>query len=98
MRMTRINMATTMIVCVCHRVSDRDIARAVHGGCRSFGELQDDLRVATGCGACHECALECYAGAVARIELKRAASVASAPQDRSDCNAAATMLAASTSK
>ena len=96
MRMTRINMATTMIVCVCHRVSDRDIARAVQGGCRSFDELQDDLRVATGCGACRECALECYSGELARIELKRAA--AAAPQDRSACNAATTMLAASTSK
>lgn len=87
-----------MIVCVCHRVSDRDIVRAVHNGCRSFEQLQDDLLVATGCGACRECALECYSGEVARIELKRAASVATAPQDRSDCNAAATMLAASTSK
>jgi bacterioferritin-associated ferredoxin len=45
-----------MIVCVCHRISDRDIARAVHSGCESFDELQDDLRVALSCGACAECA------------------------------------------
>jgi bacterioferritin-associated ferredoxin len=45
-----------MIVCICHRVSDRDIHRAVHEGCRSFDDLQDDLRVATACGACTDCA------------------------------------------
>lgn len=45
-----------MIVCLCHRVSDRDIVRAAHGGCCSFEELQFELGVATGCGACLECA------------------------------------------
>lgn len=45
-----------MIVCVCHRVSDRDIAIAASSGCPSFEALQDDLRVATACGACHDCA------------------------------------------
>jgi bacterioferritin-associated ferredoxin len=45
-----------MIVCVCHRVSDRDIARAARQGCASFDELQDHLRVGTACGACGDCA------------------------------------------
>jgi bacterioferritin-associated ferredoxin len=45
-----------MIVCLCHRVSDRDIARAARSGCSSFEDLQSELRVATGCGACLECA------------------------------------------
>ncbi|MCE4557322.1 (2Fe-2S)-binding protein [Pelomonas sp. P8] len=45
-----------MIVCVCHRVSDRDIAIAAASGCPDFETLQDDLRVATACGACHACA------------------------------------------
>jgi bacterioferritin-associated ferredoxin len=49
-----------MIVCVCHRVSHHDIARAVREGCTSFDELQDDLRVATACGACHDCAHETF--------------------------------------
>ena len=47
-----------MIVCICHRVSDRDIAHAVRDGCSSFEELQDQLRVATACGACTDCARE----------------------------------------
>ncbi len=49
-----------MIVCVCHRVSDRDIAIAASSGCPSFEALQDDLRVATACGACHDCAREVF--------------------------------------
>lgn len=45
-----------MIVCLCHRVSDRDIAREVGSGCPSFDALQERTRVGTGCGACLECA------------------------------------------
>jgi bacterioferritin-associated ferredoxin len=49
-----------MIVCVCRRVSDRDIARAVKQGCASFDELQFELGVATGCGACRDCAKDVF--------------------------------------
>ena len=44
-----------MIICVCQNVSERDIARAVAGGCRSFAALQEKLEVGTCCGSC-ECA------------------------------------------
>jgi len=44
-----------MIVCVCRRVSDRDIAHHA-GGCAVFEELQIETGVATGCGRCRECA------------------------------------------
>lgn len=50
-----------MIICICHRVSDRDIAREVARGCPSFEALQDATRVATGCGACGEFAKEAFA-------------------------------------
>ena len=49
-----------MIICVCHRVSDRDIARAAREGCASFEELQEELRVGTGCGSCHEFARDAF--------------------------------------
>jgi len=49
-----------MIVCVCHRVSDHQIAREVRSGCDSFDELQSDLRVGTACGACTDCARETF--------------------------------------
>lgn len=49
-----------MIVCVCHRVSDRDITREARAGCRSFDEMQDELRIGTGCGSCLECARQIF--------------------------------------
>ncbi|BAL94093.1 (2Fe-2S)-binding protein [Rubrivivax gelatinosus] len=55
-----------MIVCLCHRVSDRDIAAAVESGTRCFDVLQDDLRVASSCGCCHDCAREVFDTALAR--------------------------------
>jgi bacterioferritin-associated ferredoxin len=54
-----------MIVCVCRRVSDRHIAAAVRDGCTSFEELQAELGVATGCGACCGCARETFERQVA---------------------------------
>lgn len=45
-----------MIVCLCHRVSDRQIRQAAAQGCPDFEQLQEELLVATACGACHDCA------------------------------------------
>ena len=80
-----------MIVCLCHRVSDRDIAHAVREGCVSFDELQDDLNVGTACGACGDCARHAFdaqrqkqAGSVGMSWLSRSPSrltpMALAPQ------------------
>ena len=53
-----------MIVCVCHRVSDRDIEAHACDGVGSFGELQARTRLGTQCGSCRECAEEiCVAAA-----------------------------------
>jgi bacterioferritin-associated ferredoxin len=49
-----------MIVCLCHRVSDRDIRRVVAAGVRNFEVLQDETRVASACGCCHDCAREVF--------------------------------------
>ena len=49
-----------MIVCLCHRVSDRDIRRSVESGVRNFDVLQDETLVAAGCGCCRECAHEVF--------------------------------------
>ena len=45
-----------MIVCVCQRVSDRDIQRHAQAGCSSFDDLQFETGVSTCCGRCHDCA------------------------------------------
>ncbi|MDE2414646.1 MAG: (2Fe-2S)-binding protein [Comamonadaceae bacterium] len=44
-----------MIVCVCRRVSDREIARHARAG-MSFDEIQFELGVATQCGCCEDSA------------------------------------------
>ncbi len=54
-----------MIVCLCHRVSDRDIRAAVDEGVRCFEQLQDETRVASSCGCCMECAQQVFEHAVA---------------------------------
>jgi bacterioferritin-associated ferredoxin len=49
-----------MIICLCRRVSDRDIHRAVCGGVRDFELLQEETGVARNCASCHECAREIF--------------------------------------
>lgn len=49
-----------MIVCVCQRISDRDIARHVRAGL-GFDEIQFELGVATQCGQCENSAREVVA-------------------------------------
>jgi bacterioferritin-associated ferredoxin len=49
-----------MIICLCHRVSDRDIAREAAAGCTSFDALQEHTRVATACGVCLDDALQVF--------------------------------------
>ena len=44
-----------MIVCVCKRVSDREIARHAHAG-MGFDDIQIELGIATQCGRCEDCA------------------------------------------
>lgn len=48
-----------MIVCVCRRVSDREIARHARAG-MSFDDIQFELGVATQCGQCEGCAREVH--------------------------------------
>ena len=55
-----------MIVCLCHRVSDRDIANAVAAGTVCFDSLQAQTQLGTHCGSCRECAREVFDAACAR--------------------------------
>ena len=54
-----------MIVCLCHRVSDRDIRRGVESGMHNFEVLQDETLVGAGCGCCLDCAHEVFDDALA---------------------------------
>lgn len=44
-----------MIVCVCHRVSDKVISQCARQG-MAFSDIQLELGVATQCGKCESCA------------------------------------------
>lgn len=61
-----------MIVCLCHRISDRDIVRAVEAGTDCFEALQDDTRLAASCGCCHDCAREVFEDARQRMSARAA--------------------------
>ena len=70
-----------MIVCVCKAVSERDIRRAVAGGCDSVEEIARCTGATTGCGTCTRkvrCALAEHEGESAkqRFLLPLAAGVA----------------------
>ncbi|MEO8119503.1 MAG: (2Fe-2S)-binding protein [Rhodoferax sp.] len=49
-----------MIVCVCRRISDRDITRHARAG-MGFDDIQMELGVATQCGRCEGCARDIVA-------------------------------------
>lgn len=50
-----------MIICVCRRVSDRDIEHHARQGCTSLDELQMETGLGTCCGRCTDCATEVLA-------------------------------------
>ncbi len=41
-----------MYICVCNGITERDIRNAIDAGARSFGDLQRELGIASGCGQC----------------------------------------------
>ena len=59
-----------MIVCLCNRVSDRDIHHAVKvQGVADFEVLKDLTRVASCCGCCQDCAREVFDEARAGVPV-----------------------------
>lgn len=62
-----------MIVCLCRRISDRDIAAAVRAGTHNFEILQDQTGVSSCCGCCQDCAREVFDSAKAQHGVADAA-------------------------
>lgn len=60
-----------MIICLCHRLSDRDIERQVACGVRSFEELQDETCIARNCGCCEDAAREVFDAALGKVVVLR---------------------------
>lgn len=82
-----------MIVCVCRRISDREIARHARAG-MSFDEIQFETGVATQCGCCEGCARDVVAqcsalhpiAAVRNDAAPRNAQLASPLLESTSCN------------
>lgn len=45
-----------MYVCVCNKVTDHEIRRAVDAGVDTLDKLCSELHVASCCGSCRDCA------------------------------------------
>lgn len=45
-----------MIVCVCHRITDRDIVRHAQHGASDLDSLQAQTGLGSTCGCCKDCA------------------------------------------
>ncbi|MCG8427960.1 MAG: (2Fe-2S)-binding protein [Chromatiales bacterium] len=54
-----------MYVCICNKVTDKEIHTAVSNGTRCLDELCGELNVGSCCGRCRECAREVLHQAVA---------------------------------
>jgi bacterioferritin-associated ferredoxin len=52
-----------VIVCICNRISERDIVQAVRDGVDTFDELQAATGVSTYCGCCRESAHDVFSEA-----------------------------------
>jgi bacterioferritin-associated ferredoxin len=55
-----------MIVCLCKRISDRDIERLAREGVREFEALQEETGVARHCACCEDYAREVFTTACCR--------------------------------
>ena len=55
------DLITTMYVCVCNAITDREVRGAVALGARSLADLQASLGVATCCRRCADCACKIVA-------------------------------------
>ncbi|UUX95635.1 bacterioferritin-associated ferredoxin [Aquabacterium sp. J223] len=54
-----------MIVCLCHRISDREIVQAARDGVTEFEALQDETCLSRNCGCCEAVAREIFEAACA---------------------------------
>lgn len=58
-----------MYVCVCNRVTDREIRRAVNDGHKTLNCLSKELSVGSCCGRCKDCVREILADAAETVSV-----------------------------
>lgn len=57
-----------MIVCLCRRVSDKDLRRAMNNGARTLDELTHETGACAHCRCCESCIQEMLDGSSATCE------------------------------
>jgi len=67
---------STMYVCVCNAVTERQIRSSVEAGATTLADLQFDLGVATCCGSCAETACQYLPAGASACEHAYEASIA----------------------
>jgi bacterioferritin-associated ferredoxin len=65
-----------MYVCVCNRVTDKQITEAVRRGADTLEAISRELRVATCCGRCRDCATRVIRDAAAGLDWIEAPAMA----------------------
>jgi bacterioferritin-associated ferredoxin len=67
-------LCSTMYVCVCHAITDRQIREVVDRGADSLGAVQACLPVASCCGSCEKSACELIEERVSEIRERPVAA------------------------
>ena len=66
-------MMTTMIVCLCANVSERELVETISAGASTVKEVGRRCGAGTGCGACkpliRECLARCRAAAIEEVAV-----------------------------
>lgn len=60
-----------MLVCICNRVSDKDIRGAIHEGASGYGEVRNNLGVGDCCGQCAPYAKEIVNDTISQLQLNK---------------------------
>ncbi|HMU66395.1 MAG TPA: (2Fe-2S)-binding protein [Cellvibrionaceae bacterium] len=56
-----------MYVCLCHAVTERQVAEAIEKGARCIKDLRAQLSITATCGKCASCARECIQNKVGKL-------------------------------
>jgi len=60
-----------MLVCICNRISDRDIRSSIHEGASGFREVKAELGIGSCCGQCVPFAKGVVDDTLSQLQLSR---------------------------
>ena len=60
-----------MLVCICNRISDKDIRSAIHEGASGIGDVCADLGLGSCCGKCVPFAKDLVDETVSQLQISK---------------------------